>query len=53
MKKQMDNKLNFKKINENEDLVSKPTFRCIQETFSQQEINDIFVAEINPDFMTE
>lgn len=47
----MDNKLNFKKINENEDLVSKPTFRCIQETFSQQEINDIFVAEINPDFM--
>ncbi len=46
-----NNKLDFKKISNNEDLISNPTLKCIQSTFSQEEIDEILVAEINPEFM--
>lgn len=46
-----NNKLNFEKISNNENLVSKSTLKCIQSTFSQEEIDEILVAEINTEFM--
>lgn len=47
----MSNKLNFEKISDNENLVSIPTLKCIKELFSEEEISNILVAEINPEFM--
>lgn len=31
----MNNNLNFKKIEENKDLIAKPTFNCIKSLFSE------------------
>ncbi len=47
----MENTLNLKKATENKDLLAKNTYNCIKEIFSEEEKNNIFVAEINPDFM--
>lgn len=46
-----NNKLEFEKISNNKDLISEPTLKCIQSTFSQEEIDEILVAKINPEFM--
>lgn len=47
----MIDKLNFEKVNDHENLVSNPTLKGIKDTFSQEEINNILVAEINPEYM--
>jgi len=47
----MSNKLNFKRIIMDEGLVSTPTLECIKNTFSETEIDEIFVAEIDPVYM--
>lgn len=47
----MDNKLDFKKVKENKNLVAKSTYNCIDNIFSEEEKNDILVAEISPDYM--
>ncbi len=47
----MNNKLEFKKVIDNKGLVSESTYKCIENLFSEQEKNDILVAEINPEFM--
>lgn len=46
-----NNKLEFEKISNNKDLISESTLKCIQSTFSQEEIDEILVAKINPEFM--
>ena len=46
-----NNKLEFEKISNNKDLISEPTLKCIQSTFSQEEIDEILGAKINPEFM--
>lgn len=46
-----NDKLIFKKIMNNQNLVATSTLRCIQNTFSPKEIEEIEVAEINPEFM--
>lgn len=47
----MNDTLNFKKIIENENLVANSTYNCINNTFSEEEKNNILVAEINPEYM--
>lgn len=47
----MDNKLEFKKVIDNKDLVSVSTYKCIESLFSEYEKNNILVAEINPEYM--
>jgi len=47
----MDNKLEFKKVVENKNLVAESTHNCIGDIFSKEEMNDILVAEINPEYM--
>lgn len=47
----MGNKLEFKKVIENKNLVSESTYKCIENIFSEEEKNDILVAEINPEYM--
>lgn len=47
----MDNKLNFYKAIDNKNLVSESTYNCLNNIFSEEEKNDILVAEINPDYM--
>lgn len=47
----MDNKLEFKKVVDNKDLVALVTYNCIEETFSLEEKNNILVSEINPLYM--
>lgn len=45
----MDKKLNFSKVIDKEDLVAGSTYTCINNIFSEEERNNILVAEINPD----
>ena len=47
----MENKLNFKNILDNKQLVAKTTYECIMNTFSEEEMNNIFVAEIDSNYM--
>lgn len=47
----MINKLEFKKLIENKDLVAQSTYDCIDNLFSEDEKNNILVAEIDPAFM--
>ena len=47
----MNNKLNFKKVVDNKDLVAKSTYSCIDNLFSEEEKSEFLVAEINPEFM--
>lgn len=47
----MNDKLDFKKVAENKDLVADNTYKCITELFSKEEQEQFLVAEINPDFM--
>ena len=47
----MTNKLEFKKVVENKNLVAVSTYNCIKNIFSEEEMNDILVAEINPEYM--
>lgn len=43
--------LDFKKINEHSDLVSKVTYDYINENFSQEEKEEFLVAEIELEYM--
>ena len=47
----MNSKLEFKKVTNNKDLVSRPTYACIDNLFSEEEKDNILVAEINPEYM--
>lgn len=47
----MNNNLNFKKIEENKDLIAKPTFNCIKSLFSEEEQENILVAKIDSKYM--
>jgi prolyl-tRNA editing enzyme YbaK/EbsC (Cys-tRNA(Pro) deacylase) len=47
----MEDKLIFKKVTDNKNLVSETTYKCINEIFSEEEKNNILVSEINSDFM--
>lgn len=47
----MDNHLNFKGIEENKDLIAKSTYNCIKSLFSEEEQKNIFVAEIDSEYM--
>ena len=47
----MNNKLEFKKVIKNKDLVAESTYNCIDNLFSEDEKEQFFVAEINPEFM--
>lgn len=47
----MKSTLNFKKVANNKELVSKATYDCINNTFTKEEIDNILVAEIDPQFM--
>jgi len=47
----MNNKLKFKSVKENKNLVAESTYNCIKNIFSEEEINDILVAEINSEYM--
>lgn len=47
----MDNKLEFKNVIENKNLVAESTYDCIKNIFSEEEMNDILVSEINPEYM--
>ena len=47
----MKNKLDFNRISENERLVAESTLNCINSIFSEEEKNEILVAEINPEYM--
>lgn len=47
----MNNKLEFKKVTENKKLVAESTYKCIENIFSEEEKNDILVAEINPEYI--
>lgn len=49
--KNMNNKLEFKKVIENKNLIAESTYNCIEKTFSEEEENNILVAEINPEYM--
>ncbi len=46
-----NNKLEFKKIINNKDLISKSTYNCINNIFLEDEKDNILVAEINPEYM--
>ncbi|MCI8467636.1 MAG: proline--tRNA ligase [Bacilli bacterium] len=47
----MDNKLEFKNVIENKNLVAESTYDCIKNIFSEEEMNDILVSKINPEYM--
>ena len=47
----MKEELKFKSVFENKELVSKITYNCICNTFSEDEIKLFQVAEINPEYM--
>lgn len=47
----MDNNLDFKKIEENKDLIAETTYNCIKSLFSKEEQENILVAEIDPEYM--
>lgn len=47
----MKNELNFDLVINNKDLVAETTFDCINALFTKDEINNILVAEINPEYM--
>ncbi len=47
----MENSLNFKKIADSKNLVAVSTYNCIDNTFSEEEKNDILVAEIDYEYM--
>ena len=47
----MTNKLEFKKVVENKNLVAVSTYNCIKNIFSEEDMNEILVAEINPEYM--
>lgn len=47
----MENILNFKKVVDNKNLVAECTYNCIDSIFSEDEKNNILVAEINPEYM--
>ena len=47
----MKNKLDFLAITDNKDLVADTTFNCINTVFTEEEIKNILVAEINPEYM--
>ena len=47
----MNNKLDFKKVNDNKNLVAESTYNCIKNIFSEEEMNDVFVTEINSEYM--
>lgn len=47
----MNNELEFKKVEDNKDLVAESTYNCIDKLFSAEEKSDFLVAEINPEFM--
>lgn len=47
----MNNRLEFKNVISNKDLVSETTYRRINNLFSEEEKNNILVAEINPNYM--
>lgn len=44
-------KLQFKKVVENKNLVAKPTYDYIDKFFTEEEKNNLLVAEINPEYM--
>lgn len=46
-----NNKLVFEKIINKQDLVAVSTLNCIQNIFTPKEIDEILVAEINPEYM--
>ena len=47
----MNNKLEFKKVIDNKVLVSRVTYTCIDNLFTEEEKDNILVAEINPEYM--
>lgn len=47
----MKNKLNFDLVINNRDLVAETTFNCINTLFTKDEIDNILVTEINPEYM--
>lgn len=47
----MNNKLNFKSIEENKYLIAESTFCCIKNVFSEEKQKNILVAEIDSDYM--
>ena len=47
----MNNKLEFKNILNNKNLVADSTYNCIDKLFSKEEKKEFLVAEINPEFM--
>ena len=47
----MTKRLNFKKIVECKNLVSESTYNCINNIYSEEEKSNIFVAEIDPEYM--
>ena len=47
----MNKKLDFKKVSDNKNLVSKTTYEYIDNIFSDDEKNNIMVAEIDPNYM--
>ena len=42
--------LDFKKVEDNKDLVAESTYNCIDKLFLKEEKNNFLVAEINPEF---
>ena len=47
----MNNKLEFKRVIDNKVLVSRGTYTCIDNLFTEEEKDNILVAEINPEYM--
>ncbi len=47
----MNNKLEFKRVIDNKVLVSRVTYTCIDNLFTEEEKDNILVAEINPKYM--
>lgn len=47
----MEDSLNFKKVIDNKNLVAQSTYNCINNTFSDEEKNNILVTEINSEYM--
>lgn len=47
----MNNKLDFKIVTENPNLVAPSTYSCIENIFSKDEKNNILVAEIDSEYM--
>lgn len=47
----MTEKLAFQKVINAKDLVAQTTYACIEKIFTKEEQEEIFVAEISPDYM--